>query len=180
MSVNKAKTPTKDGKYWFFRVVYKDEFNTPKRYNSKKYFTRAEAKEAELEFLNKLKENVNIPTKMTFKDLWNAFLEYQDDKVRISTKVGYKYRGKYLVPLYKIKCVDFNIAYYEKCKKYINSQPNMKDVSKNDILKILKAVLRFGIKRYNFNFNQLLMLMEKFKNPDEKKLKGKYMSMMIL
>ena len=33
MSVNKAKTPTKDGKYWFFRVVYKDEFNTPKRYN---------------------------------------------------------------------------------------------------------------------------------------------------
>ena len=99
MSVNKAKTPTKDGKYWFFRVVYKDEFNTPKRYNSKKYFTRAEAKEAELEFLNKLKENVNIPTKMTFKDLWNAFLEYQDDKVRISTKVGYKYRCKYLVPL---------------------------------------------------------------------------------
>ena len=56
----------------------------------------------------------------------------------------------------------------------------MKDFSKNDILKILKAVFRFGIKRYNFNFNQLLMLMEKFKNPDEKKLKGKYMSMMIL
>ena len=118
MSVNKAKTPTKDGKYWFFRVVYKDEFNTPKRYNSKKYFTRAEAKEAELEYLNKLKENVNVPTKMTFEDLWNAFLEYQDDKVRISTKVGYKYRGKYLVPLYNIKCVDFNIVYYENWKKY--------------------------------------------------------------
>ena len=45
----------------------------------------------------------------------------------------------------------------------------MKDVSKNDILKVLKAVLRFGIKRYNFNFNKLLMLMEKFKNTDEKK-----------
>ena len=30
MSVNKAKTPTKDGKYWFFRVVYKDEFNNGK------------------------------------------------------------------------------------------------------------------------------------------------------
>ena len=60
MSVNKAKTPTKDGKYWFFRVVYKDEFNTPKRYNSKKYFTRTEAKEAELEFLNKLKKPLKI------------------------------------------------------------------------------------------------------------------------
>ena len=106
---------------------------------------------------------------MTIEDLWNAFLEYQDDKVRISTKVGYKYRGKYLVPLYNIKCVDFNIMYFENWKKYMNSQPDMKDVSKNDILKVLKAVLHFGIKRYNFNFNQVILLMEKFKNPEEKK-----------
>ena len=32
MSVNKAKTPTKDGKCWFFRVPYRDEFNTIKQY----------------------------------------------------------------------------------------------------------------------------------------------------
>ena len=169
MSVNKAKTPTKDGKCWFFRVPYRDEFNAVKQYNSKKYATRAEAKEAELEYLNKLKENINVPMKMTIEDLWNAFLEYQDDKVRISTKVGYKYRGKYLVPLYNIKCVDFNIMYFENWKKYMNNQPDMKDVSKNDILKVLKAVLHFGIKRYNFNFNQVILLMEKFKNPEEKK-----------
>lgn len=169
MSVNKAKTPTKDGKCWFFRVPYRDEFNTIKQYNSKKYATRAEAKEAELEYLNKLKENINVPIKMTIEDLWNAFLEYQDDKVKISTKVGYKYRGKYLVPLYNIKCVDFNIMYFENWKKYMNSLPDMKDVSKNDILKVLKAVLHFGIKRYNFNFNQVILLMEKFKNPEEKK-----------
>lgn len=55
MSVNKAKTPTKDGKCWFFRVPYRDEFNAVKQYNSKKYATRTEAKEAELEYLNKLK-----------------------------------------------------------------------------------------------------------------------------
>ena len=60
MSVNKAKTPTKDGKCWFFRVPYRDEFNTIKQYNSKKYATRAEAKEAELEYLNKLKENTQF------------------------------------------------------------------------------------------------------------------------
>ena len=53
MSVNKAKTPTKDGKCWFFRVPYRDAFNAVKQYNSKKYATRAEAKEAELEYLNK-------------------------------------------------------------------------------------------------------------------------------
>ena len=48
MSVNKAKTPTKDGKYWFFRVVYKDEFNTPKRYNSKKGFIKMTLKDVAL------------------------------------------------------------------------------------------------------------------------------------
>ena len=80
----------------------------------KKYFTRAEAKKAELEYLNRLKENVNVPTKMILEDLQNTFLEYQDNKVIISTKVGYKYRRKY---------------------------------------------------------NQLLILMEKFKKPDEKKIK---------
>ena len=35
----------------------------------KKYFTRAEAKKAELEYLNRLKENVNVPTKMILEDL---------------------------------------------------------------------------------------------------------------
>ena len=169
MSVNKAKIPTKDGKCWFYRVCYRDEFNALKRYNSKKYATRSEAKEAELEYLNKLKEIVNVPVKMTIGDLWKAFLEYQDDKVRLSTKVGYKYRSKHLEPLFNIKCVDFNIMYFENWKKLMNSNPNMKDVSKNDILKVLKALLHFGIKRYNFNFNQVILLMEKFKNPEEKK-----------
>lgn len=65
MSVNKAKISTKDGMYCFFRVVYKDKFNTPKRYNNKRYFTRVEDKEAELEYLNKSKEIVNVTTKMT-------------------------------------------------------------------------------------------------------------------
>lgn len=78
---------------------------------------------------------------MTIGDLCNSFLEYQDDKVRISTKVGYKYRSKCLVPLFNIRCSDFNINYFEKWKKYINEQDDMKDVSKNDILKMLKALL---------------------------------------
>lgn len=169
MPVNKAKVPTKNGNQWFFRVNYKDEFNNNKQYNSKKYATRNEAKQAEIDYLKNLKKNISVPSKMTIGDLWEAFLEYQEDKVRISTKVGYKYRCKYLKMLFNIKCVDFNISYFEKWKKYVNEQPNMKDVSKNDVLKILKALLHFGIKRYNFDFNQAILLMERFKNPEEKK-----------
>ena len=45
----------------------------------------------------------------------------------------------------------------------------MKDVSKNDVLKTFKAMLHYGVKIYNFNFNQVLALMEKFKSPGERK-----------
>lgn len=46
MPVNKVKIPTKDGRKRQFKVNYKNEFNNNKQYNSKKYATRAEAKEA--------------------------------------------------------------------------------------------------------------------------------------
>ena len=43
----------------------------------------------------------------------------------------------------------------------------MKTVTKNDKLKVLKAFLNFGEKRYGYNFHQVLLNMERFKNPDE-------------
>lgn len=94
----------------------------------------------------------------------DTFLVYQDDKVRISTKVGYGYTKRHFKNLFDIKCVDYNIHHYEACKKVMNKK-NMKDVSKNDALKTLKTLLHYGIKIYNFNFNQTLTLMEKFKSP---------------
>lgn len=169
MTITKSKVPTKDGRAWYFRVCYKDEFNNNQRYQSKKYLTKAEAKEAEAEYINKQKNNpITAPEKMTIKDLWDSFLSYQDDKVRISTKVGYGYTEKHFKKLFDIKCVDYNIHHYEAWKKVMNKK-NMKDVSKNDALKTLKALLHYGVKIYNFNFNQTLALMEKFKSPGEVK-----------
>ncbi len=43
----------------------------------------------------------------------------------------------------------------------------MKTVTKNDKLKVLKAFLNFGEKRYGYNFHQVLLNMERFKDPDE-------------
>ena len=169
MPISKSKTPTKDGRCWYFRVCYKDEFNNNQRYQSKKYLTKVEAKEAEAEYISQMKfDPVKVPEKMTLEDLWESFIAYQDDKVRISTKVGYRYVEKHFKELFKIKCVDYNIHHYEAWKKVMNSK-NMKDVSKNDVLKTFKAMLHYGVKIYNFNFNQVLALMEKFKSPGERK-----------
>lgn len=165
MPVNKAKKPTKDGSIYFFRVSYRDEFNNIKRYVSKKYKTKAEATKAEADFRSHLKARNNAPEKMTIGELWDKWIEYQDDKVRISTKVGYRYVKKHIEPLFNVKCVEFNINYFDSWKKTMN-QKDMKDVSKNDALKVLKALLHFCIKRYNFDFNQTILLMEKFKTPN--------------
>lgn len=177
MPIAKSKTPTKDGRCWYFRVCYKDEFEQNKRYQSKKYLTKYEAKEAEAEFINNMKnKKERCPEKMTLEDLWDSFIEYQNDKVRISTKVGYNYVKKHYDGLFNIKCVDLSIQHIEAWKKVMNTK-NMKDVSKNDVLKTLKAVLHYGVKIYNFNFNQVLALMVKFKTPGEVKKSKTFMYM---
>ena len=58
-------------------------------------------------------------------------------------------------------------AHYDKWKEYIAGIDTMKTVTKNDKLKVLKAFLNFGEKRYGYNFHQVLLNMERFKNPDE-------------
>ena len=156
---------TKDGRCYFFRVRYKDSFNKNRVYESKMYATKTEAKDEERFFLNKIEAKNKAPIKMTIGDLWEKFLEYQDDKVKISTKRGYYYKSKYLKKMFHIVCNDFNIQHYEAWKKEINKIPTLKDVSKNDILKVFVTVLHWGMAHYNFNFSQVISLMTKLKSP---------------
>ena len=100
MPVYKYNNPTKDGRCWLFRVNYKDSLNNNRRYTSKKYATKFEAKEAERKFLNELDNNSNIPSKMTLGDLWDKYLEFQSDKVRINTRRSYIYTQESLKILF--------------------------------------------------------------------------------
>lgn len=167
MPIYKSTRPSKDGKKYFFKVQYKNSLGQTKSYVSKLYLTRTEAKDEERLFLNKANQMNLAPVKMTLGDLWVKFIEYQDDKVKVSTKIGYKYKRKYLENLFHIKCNDFNITHYDEWKKELNKNPNLKDVSKNDVYKVLVTVLHWGIAHYNFNFAQTISLMTKFKTPNE-------------
>ena len=165
MPIYKSSTPTKDGRCYFFKVFYKDNFGNDKQFVSKKFATKTEAKDQERIFLNSLKDERKVPSKLTIGDLWNKWYEYQDDKVRISTKRGYVHTKKYVEPLFNIKCTEFNQFHFEEWKKFMN-KTNLGYVSKNDKLKVLRAVLNFGIKHYEFhNFHRAMMMMTKFENP---------------
>ena len=96
----KTTTPTKDGRCWYFKVQYKDSLNNTKVFISKKYATKTEAKDEERKYINKVNEKKRAPIDMTIGDLWQKFLEYKDDKVRISTKRGYHHTEKYIKPLF--------------------------------------------------------------------------------
>jgi len=169
MPIYKSKKPTKSGKVFFFKVSYIDSFGNKKQKSSKLYEKKSEARDAELKFLSQLKENRNAPMDMTFEDLYYKFREFQDDKIRDSTKRNYVNKLKYLTPFMKIKCKDYTIDHYEDWKKELNKNPNLVPSTKNDILKFWKSILNYGAEWYGFDFSRAYRKMTKFNNPDELK-----------
>jgi len=167
MPLYKSKTPTKDGRAWFFKISYVDNLSNVQKFVSKKYKTKGEASEEERKYLNAIDENRLAPDSMTIGDLWRRWMEYQDSKVRISTKNGYKHTEKYVRNLFNIKCVSFSLQNYEDWRKYLDGCTNLNDVSKNDKQKVLRALLNFGRKHYNFDFYRITSMMVKFDNPNE-------------
>ncbi len=45
---------TKDGHSWYYRCYYTDMYGNRKQKESEKFFTKKEAKDAEMEFLRKI------------------------------------------------------------------------------------------------------------------------------
>lgn len=169
MPVYKTKNISKDGKCWFFKSNYKDIFGAMKQKCSKLYSTKTEAKEAEMEFLNSLKENKNAPIDMTFKELYSKFREFQDDKIRITTKRNYEQKLIYLESFMNLKCKDYTIEHYEAWKAKMNKKSTLSTTTKNDVLKFWKSILNYGSSWYNFDFNQVYRKMTNFNNPNELK-----------
>lgn len=169
MPIYKSKTPTKDGRKFFYKVSYKDAFGNSKTVVSKKFFTKTEAKKEEAIFLNDINASTNNYVDLTMNQLVNKFLEYKDDKVRTTTKNGYDHKKRYLESLSDIKCKDFTIEVFEEWKKEVNSVPTISTAYKNDILKFLKSILNYGMMWYNLDFNSVYRRITNFSNPNELK-----------
>lgn len=167
MPVYKAKKPSKDGKIYFFKTNYTDVFGKHKQKSSKLFKTKTEAREAELQFLNELNGNHKAPMEMTFEDLYLKFREFQDDKIRDTTKKNYENKLKHITPFLKIKCKNYSIEHYEKWKKDLNKNPELSTSTKNDILKFWKSILNYGRDWFGFEFNHVYRKMTNFNNPNE-------------
>lgn len=163
--VGKNET-TKDGKSWYFYTWVTDQLTgTKKKYKSKKFATKSEAVKAEMEFkLAVDKKEVNI-TDMTFKDLYESFYSYKQDKVKTTTLRSYRHRVPYMKMLDKIKIRDFNVKHYQEWRAFIAKQP-LAVKTKNGYHKFFKELLNYGTKWFDFNFTSIYNKMEKFEDPN--------------
>ena len=167
MSVHKLnqKKWTKDGRKWCFRTRYKDLSGKAKEYQSKLFFTKLEAQEAERIFFLEL-DKYRPDNNMTFKDLYLAFYEYQKDNVKETTLNTYKDRMRYMELLDNIKVKEFNLQHYEMWRKKI-LEYQLSNRTRNYIFKFLKTIMNYGTKWYGLNFNQIYPKMTNFTNPNE-------------
>ena len=162
MAYYKSKRPTKDGRQYFFRIKYKDIFGNTHDYTSPKFKTQKEAINEEAKKRIELSENKTYTSSITIKE---AFLEYHNlhkEEVKIQTQRKDWYFYKYLSPIENKKINDLNIQDYNKLKLEIKKLPYTIEY-KNDILNLLKRIIKYSKKYYNTN-DSLLSFIENFKN----------------
>lgn len=120
----------------------------------------------------KLEDEFNY-NNITIKDLVESHHEYQKDKVKATTLQNYSRLKKFMKPIENIRVDELNIRHFEMWKKSIN-QNNFSTRYKNTIYKYLKAVMNYGSRYYEINFNSVYNKMTNFNNPNEIKKEMKF------
>lgn len=158
---------TKDGRSWYFRVWYLNQFGIKKQKESKKYFTKKEALQAEREFLRQIEEKKYIDNKLTFKDLRDEYFKYKKEEDPVSDGTYQTYLGwsEKLESLYPIKMANFNLQTINNWKCKMNKL-DCTTTYRNDVLTLLKSILNYGTDVHNISF-PFYRKITNFKNPNE-------------
>ena len=99
---------TKDGRKWVFYTWETTLSGKKRKKFSKAYHTKKEALLAEREYAANLNSVVEDKS-MTFKELYEAYYEYQQEFVKATTLKTYKDRIVYMKMLDNVKLVDLNV-----------------------------------------------------------------------
>ena len=168
MSVRNTNEATKKGCKWVFEIHYRTLQGDMKHYTSKKFRTRREAEDEEKRFL--LQHGKLDCYDMTIKDLYNNFVDYQNDKVKMNTLRSYHERFKYLKSIERLRISDFNSTHYSMWRKEMQNY-NISDTTRNNTQKLLKILFNYATKWYGINFSQVYPKIVPFKNPNQVDIK---------
>ena len=153
----------KDGRAYVFRVSEYGLDGKRHQYKSPAYMTFEEAQEAEKKYLNKYK-GVEVNQHITFGQAFDKVYEYKQDKIKQSTLKTYLDRKVYMNLLWNVEIVDLNENLYQKWRNQMN-KTNLCDRYKNDIQKMIKIVLNYAEKHWDFNLRKFYNKLEPYKTP---------------
>lgn len=145
MPVYKDNLKTKDNRCWYFT-----DYVNGKKYKSKRYLTKGEAKEQERLFLS----HVNIPITEKFEVVAEGYFDYLSQTRR--DKTLYNYRSAYNLHLkayfkgFSIKSI--NVSNISVWKQNMVSK-HYKISYLNKLYEILKGIFDYAIKNYNLTLN---------------------------
>lgn len=150
MAIYKSNNPTKDGRQYYFTVYKKDNFGNNKKYKSKKYKTKPEAKTAEAMFLLKRDNPANIK----FNIITNKFFEELSTIKKESTLYTYKKDfNNHILPYFNnLNIIDINMFHVKNWAEGLNNK-NISVTYKNKIYNILKLIFDFAMKYYGLPTN---------------------------
>lgn len=153
-------------KCFYFRCWYTDIYGNRKRKQGEYYLREKYAKEAEIEFLNSLKDLTEL-NKITLGELKIDYLRHQKEEIKPTSLETLEDRLEHIKIIENIVAEEFNLKQFENWKSIINSL-EIATSTKNNIYKSLRAMLNYGNKKYDLNI-KIINKMTNFKNPSELK-----------
>lgn len=155
MPVYKEKSKkrwTKDGRAYYFREYYIDQYGIKKQYRSEYYIDREKAEEERAKWLLQLKIDNDASLNISFKEVYEEWYVYKSMTLKCTT--AYKLKKSLdknilnYFKIYKLNYIKMNVItlYYN----YLQKQ-NLSPKYQNKMVGYLKELLTYASDNYNFD-----------------------------
>jgi len=148
---NKNKLP-KSGYSWYYRCYYTDMYGNRKQKQSKMYSRRTLAKDAEMDFLSKIRTTDEVDYNISFEYVYNEWLEYKKKTIKETVYYSLKKNlDKNVFKFfrnYKLHNIKSNII--NEWHNFINNT-NLSLKYKNTIIGYLKEFFKYAEINYEFD-----------------------------
>lgn len=167
MAVYKSKNPTKDGRQYFFRIKYKDIRGITHDYTSQKYKTQKEAVNEEALYRIKVGERKVNNSSITIGQVYEEYLVIHSTQIKKQSVSRIKDKYKHLSPYSSLAINKLDINNIAKIRNNLLENNFLGYNRKNEILELLKRLIRFSNKYYNTSIESLKYI-EYFKDKNAK------------
>lgn len=166
MPVYKTKSPTKDGRSYYFSYSWIDNNGQKRRYKSKLYKEKKDCQKAEMKFALNVGKMANET--FTFEQLSIPYLQNKQMQNKYTSFLKIQSQVKYiLAELGKIRVDKLTVNQYQRFLKSLDDR-HLSAGTKNKYINVVKEMVEFGRKRFNL-FTDVPNKFDKFVDKDKGK-----------